>query len=113
MKEYETLRQEIIQRINHRFQFVAILGGVGGFVLFRTTHMSYWQASIVAIASIIAVNVWFLSGNSIAACSRRISEIENEVNTFAGQKLLQWETMRIQQSIFHKIHKKFWCNKGQ
>jgi hypothetical protein len=105
LKEYETLRAEVVQRFNHRFHFLTIIGGLGAFIFFKADKISYLQISAVVLAAISVIVVWFWIGDVIARCSRRISELERKINEIAGEDLLMWETIQLDQGIFHKIHK--------
>ena len=106
LKEYETLRVEMIQRFNHRFNFLTIIGAVGAFVFFKTEKISYLQVSAFVATTISILIVWFWIGHVIARCSRRVSEIEKKVNELAGEDLLLWETVQIDHGVFHKIYKR-------
>ena len=106
LKEYETLRTEMIQRFNHRFQFLTIIGAVGAFIFFKADKISYLGVLAVAIAFISVLLVWVWIGNVIARCSKRVSEIEKQVNSLAEEELLRWETQQIQGGLFHRIYKR-------
>ena len=44
-------------------------------------------------------------GNLIKQCSKRIAEIEQEINEIAEEKILVWEHEKRGSKIFHKIYK--------
>ena len=106
MKEYETLRSEMIQRFNSRFQFIMIIGAISGYSFFEIENNSYHKILVLIIAMISVIAIWFWIGYLTAEQSWRISDIEKQVNELAGQKLLRWETYQIDNGIFHKIYRR-------
>ena len=39
LKEYDTLRTEILQRISNRFAFLGLFGAIGAFGLFKASEI--------------------------------------------------------------------------
>jgi len=106
LKEYETLRAEMIQRFNHRFGFLTIIGGLGTFLLFKASELSIIQTLALVITVIFVILVWLWIGALIAACSRQVAELEKQINELAGEELLRWETIQIKRRPLHKVHRK-------
>ena len=102
MKEYETLRSEILHRINQRFAFLSLTGAVSAFGFFKVDKHTVASMSILFAAIFILGAIWFHFGRRIQECSSRISEIEQQVNSFVGDELLVWETKR-QSKYFHRV----------
>jgi len=105
IKEYDTLRAEILQRTGQRFAFLTLFGAVGAYSFFVATSLNSYQILVLIISAFVLLGVWFQLGNLIARCSRRIAEIEEEINAMAGQKLLKWEHEKRGSKFFHKLHK--------
>lgn len=105
LKEYDALRAEILQRSNQRFAFLTLFGAIGTYSLFIASSLKSYQIIALIFSAVFLLAVWFRLGILIARCSRRISEIEEEINSMAGQKLLKWESEKIGSKVFHKFHK--------
>ena len=105
LKEYDSLRAEILQRIGHRFSFLGLTGAVGGYAFFVAKNLSTYQTVVLMIGTIALLGVWWQLGNLIARCSHRIAEIEKTVNSFAGEPLLTWEHQKLGSGTFHVMHK--------
>lgn len=105
LKEYDTLRAEMLQRFDNRFQFIVIIGAIGAYAFLKGKKLPWNQVLIVIFASVSVIVIWFWIGYIAATQSRRISEIEKQVNKLAGQELMQWESYQIDNGIFHKIYK--------
>lgn len=104
LKEYETLRTEILQRISNRFAFLSLFGAIGAYGLFKAAEISLFQAFVLFFAVIFLFAVWWQLGNVIARCSKRIAEIEKLINEISGEKLLKWESERLGSKTFHQFH---------
>lgn len=105
LKEYDSLRAEILQRIGHRFAFLSLIGAVGVYAFFTATDLSVYQIVVLMISALALFGVWWQLGNLIARCSKRIAEIEKAINSVAGEPLLRWEHERLGSKAFHKVHK--------
>ena len=104
LKEYDTLRTEMNERFRQRFQFVTIFGAVGAFALFTKQDFIGYQKVCLALTPIVLCTVWFWIGHLIAKASRRIAQIETEINSLAKTKLLCWETEQVKHGLLHRIH---------
>jgi hypothetical protein len=103
LKEYETLRTEILHCSNQRFSFLTIGGGVATFTLFKAVELAKFQIFVLIFAAISLCIFWFQLGRLIGKCANRTSEIEEEINKLSGTPLLKWETTR-NRSFFRRIH---------
>lgn len=104
LKEYDTLRTELNERFRQRFQFVTLFGAVGAFALFTNQHFTIYQIVFLALTPIVLCIVWFWIGHLIVKASRRIAQIEAEINSLAKTKLLCWETEQVKEGFLHRIH---------
>ena len=103
IKEYETLRTEILQRINQRFAFIGLSGAAAGYAFLKAGGQTYVIILILVMSISILAGLWFYYGRVIHRCSSRLSEIEQQINSLVGDKLLVWETRR-RSSFFHRVH---------
>jgi len=105
LKEYDSLRTEILQRIGHRFAFLSFIGALGAYAFFASRDLSVYQTVVLIISVLALFGVWWQLGNLIARCSKRIAAIEKAINSFAGEPLLRWEHEKLGSKAFHMIHK--------
>jgi hypothetical protein len=93
-KEYDTLRTEIISSIGHTYQLLGL--GVA-----LTAVLLSWMASSKATKSSLWIMpsvflflfwLWWKLRRGRAKLSKRLCEIESEINAIAGAELLKWET---------------------
>jgi hypothetical protein len=99
LKEYDTLRQEILMRINHRFLMLGIIGTLLGFVLINDNpqlriHIFGLSTKIILLMSgaLLLLALWLFLGYLLGTLAARISTIERQINEIAGKKLLEWES---------------------
>jgi len=97
LKEYDTLRAEILQRINARFTIVGLLGALVAFLLSkwewqpRNTLLDMrWAVAALGVAVVLVI--WYRFGTLIKNLGARVSSVEQRVNQLAGDELLTWET---------------------
>jgi tetrahydromethanopterin S-methyltransferase subunit G len=103
MKEYETLRSEIIQRIGHRISFLGLFGAVIGYLAFRLNELKAVEISALLFAILFLFAIWMQLGHLISQCSARIAEIESQINGLVGKSLLMWET-RNRTNLLNLVH---------
>jgi len=94
LHEYDTLRNEIIQRNTVMFQSIGIYATVlvGLLVLISQKGMNYDFVMVAATIVFGGALVWIDVDTAKAA--ERVREIESIVNSQAGETLLIWETQR-------------------
>lgn len=97
LKEYDTLRTEILQRINSRFAIVGLLGALLAFVLSKFEWQPEnllldlrWPITVCGLA--LLLGTWWRFGIIIRGLAARVRSIETRVNKLAGEELLSWET---------------------
>ena len=89
MEEYKTLREEVLMRVQTRFQLLGLGGGVIAFV---TSQDSDDRLRTLAGGFLVLLAVWFWLSVGIRRCTGRILEIETEVNGHLGPPgALCWE----------------------
>jgi len=90
LKEYDTLRQEIVGRISNRFGLVSF--GSALVVFLVTQQPPRGRLVVVGLWVVFLLVLWWRAGVLIRRCSKRIAEIERKVNSLVGEDLLVWET---------------------
>ena len=105
LKEYDTLRAEILQRLSSRFAFLGLFGAVGADGFFVAGDISIFQKFVLFLTALFLFAVWMQLGTVIARCAKRVAEIEEFVNQIAGEKLLRWESEQLGSKTFHLFHK--------
>jgi hypothetical protein len=120
LMEYDKLRDEIVSRLNNRFAVIGYLGAMLAFIMSQASGVSwpeplfplgsialpkevFWPALLIVIGLFFLFIVWRRFGALIKKLSRRISEIEQEVNLLIGEEVLVWETRQIRSGLFHKL----------
>ena len=106
LKEYETLRTEILQRSGRRTAFVSLVGALGASAFFVENDFAAHQIIVLSVAAVFLLGVWWQLGNVMARCGTRVSEIEERVNAMAEDELLQWEHKERGSKLFRKFHLK-------
>ena len=90
LSEYATLRTEIIQRIGHQMQLLAISGVMFLWLAGRgKTDVAFW-CSLVALVAVVLIFGYFLH-RDISHAAERVAQLENDINLRAGETLLVWE----------------------
>lgn len=98
MREYETLRSEIVQRVASRMNIL----GFGGVIiaLVASGGLSPQRPNVyIAGAAVLLGVIWLRDTNhTIQALSRHLRDLEHRVNTLSiqvyGSHVLSWETAR-------------------
>lgn len=88
LKEYDTLRAEILARIRSRFELLAVSFAALA-VLVKVQHASAWLI-VGLVIGVAVLHSYF--GWSIAKISDRLATIEGEVNRRLDDNLLAWES---------------------
>src|SRR5437868_5168216 len=92
LTEYQTLRSEIIARIGHAYQMMAVLGGSLVLLVGLAPNSNAFWALLGVVTSVIALGFWTFV-RDMKKCARRIREIEIDVNQRAKEDLLVWENL--------------------
>lgn len=99
LREYETLRQEVLARSGQRFALVTVAGGLMAFLI-KTEKWPAWvisaggtQATLALVGLVVLVVIWRRFQVLIERLGAGISRVEQRVNTLTGDAdLLRWET---------------------
>ncbi len=92
LREYDTLRQEIVSRTNNRFAMAGLLVAVAAFVISQPELVASERWGIAIVAFFVSIGGWWTIGFLIRCCAARLMEIEQRVNALVGDELLVWET---------------------
>lgn len=92
LKEYDTLRQEIISRTNNRFAITGFFGAVALFAVTKEGLDAFWKCAISVASLVFLLALWLWIKFLIDLCAQRIAKIERRINELAGDTLLEWET---------------------
>ncbi|HZC42706.1 MAG TPA: hypothetical protein VE195_00940 [Acidobacteriaceae bacterium] len=90
LHEYDSLRDEIQQRIAHVYQVVIICAVLATWLLGRNMDGRFWFGATF-ILLLIAAFGWF-NGEDIKRAAAQLRAIEQHVNELSGEDLLTWET---------------------
>ena len=91
LKEYDTLRAEIIARTNNCYQLCAAAAAALAWLTGRANEWTLW--ALYAFLFLISAGVAFALYRDINALCSRVSTIERGINHLSGDKeLLEWET---------------------
>lgn len=98
LKEYDTLRQEILRRGDQRVQ-VALVAAIGVLVYHGEFAEGIGNAAFVGFSML--AGIFFALGHMIARRAGRLVQIEDQINRMAHTDLLRWETE--QQGSMHNV----------
>lgn len=90
LSEYTGLRAEIIAKTGHGLQVSGFVVTALSFLVAQT--QSWLTAYVVALIVLLVLVAGMLTIRDVARASKRIRQIELDVNHRAGDKLLVWET---------------------
>lgn len=90
LKEYDTLRSEIMSRTTSRFGILSIGGVLTTFIASQPRGHLTWIVTGLCVGALLAL--WWCYGVLIDHCATRIREIEQKVNHLAGDDILLWES---------------------
>jgi hypothetical protein len=96
LKEYDTLRSELLQRTAEGFALVGVPAGSAGWLawlLSQTIERHYYisAAATVMIICFVIVGSKFVFAQ-IRRCAERLQRIEKRINFLAQDHLLEWES---------------------
>jgi len=101
LKEYETLREEVISRINSRFTILGIAVAVLTWLL--ASPLSDHRLMVSGVGLLVLFDIWYYFAFLIRRCSVHIMRLEQEINALVGRKLLTWETESMKHGLFNKL----------
>ncbi|MFH8447225.1 hypothetical protein ACH4D3_39255 [Streptomyces sp. NPDC018026] len=109
MKEYDTLRTEIVQRIAARQQMAGYAAALTAITVTLGGDLGRWRYFIAALALIVSALYLRDSNKGIQRIGLHLQDLEEEINSLAvglyGQPALSWESRRQDQREREKL---FW-----
>lgn len=90
LAEYTGLRSEIIAKTGHGLQVAGFVVTASSFLVSQTQN--WLTVYIVTLIVLLVAGAGMLIFNDVARASKRIRQIEVDVNNRAGEELLVWET---------------------
>lgn len=98
LKEYETLRQEILARSGQRFALVTVAGGLMAFLIKTEDWPAFvvskgWtQVTLALMCTTALAVIWWRFQFLIERLGTGISRVEQKINTLTDDaELLRWE----------------------
>jgi hypothetical protein len=88
LKEYDTLRAEIIARQSGAYQATVIAGAVFAWVLSHTSGRKLWLT--IATLSVLFILAAYRVIKDECLISWRVADLETQINQLAGVELLKW-----------------------
>ncbi|MEU0738142.1 hypothetical protein [Streptomyces sp. NPDC006134] len=114
MKEYESLRSEVVQRIGARQQLAGYAGAATAIAATLGSDLGYWRILIVGLVLLIAYLYLRDSNDGIQRLGKHLRLIEADVNSLArgtyGREILSWESRR---QVDRNKEKKIWKAVGR
>jgi hypothetical protein len=91
LHEYDSLREEVLSRMNSRFQLLGLVS-IAGTLLGVSGLSNHWHwVLVIVIAALILLGLWLYFGFVIKRCAERLRQIEEEVNGILDRQALKWE----------------------
>jgi len=106
LREYDTLRSEIMSRTNNRFAIIGFIVALIAFIGSQSDVPLYGRCVIGGLAILVVLAVCFRFGQLIKRCAVRIAEIEEKINNLMGEDLLAWESQIAKPGLFHWFYRK-------
>jgi hypothetical protein len=109
-KEYDTLRQEVISRTTNGYQMAAMVAALGAallsWIIIGKPPSWLWILIVISTTTVLVTTAFGLHGE-INWLDARLCELEEQINTIAGKRLLIWETCWIkdQRKPWHMFKK--------
>lgn len=96
LKEYDTLRSEVLERIKIAFSHLAYFGAVVAFALPASKDIPCWQRlvaiALAAIGGVILLYTSFLNWSWVGKLAQHLQGLEVKINELADAgELLTWE----------------------
>ncbi|MFM9709083.1 hypothetical protein [Streptomyces galilaeus] len=111
MKEYESLRAEVTQRINARQQAAGYAGAATAIIAAIGGDIGVWRWVIVFAVVLLVVLFLQDSNKAIQRIGLHLQKLERDVNDLAmeiyGREVLTWETRRQGQRRRERVCWKF------
>jgi hypothetical protein len=88
--EYASLRTEILNRIGHLHQLLAVGGVIFLWLANHPIDRMFW-ISLVAAVVVVGIFGWTIH-RDIGKAAERVRQLEADINRRAGEELLVWES---------------------
>ncbi|MEU5542829.1 hypothetical protein AB0B07_04840 [Streptomyces sioyaensis] len=109
MKEYESLRSEVVERIAARQQLAGYAGAATAIAATLGSNLGFWRVLIVGLVLLIAYLYLRDSNDGIQRLGKHLRFIEEDINSLArsayGREVLSWESRR---QVVRNGEKKIW-----
>lgn len=92
LKEYDTLRQEILARMQFRSQAVGMLAAITAAIAAFKIDDFVMRLQLLATGALFVVWIWYRYAVLIVRCHERVVIIEKKVNELAKADLMEWES---------------------
>ena len=102
LREYDTLRTEILARVRTRFELLGFLAIIATIVGSQDSATSF-RLGVAGSAIVIALTAWGWFASGIKRCATRILAIEAKVNDFMGEELLAWERSQPRRAWWRRL----------
>lgn len=103
LKEYDTLRTEILQRGNLRVGAIGLFVAIGILFFGESDGAFLWRVVAALLVLGAAGVIWIESWYGVGLCAFRLREVENRVNELAGEELLVWESTWASRRLFNRF----------
>src|SRR5689334_15076040 len=89
-KEYDTLRAQVVSLISTGAQIATVAVAAISWLSTRPHDRGFWSLTLIISGAtcLFVLMLW----REMYFCSRRVAEIEREINGLAGATLLKWES---------------------
>jgi len=101
LKEYDTLRNESIQKMGQRFALLTLAAGV--VTLLSTQDLKHNTSMLCWLSCSALLLVWVFSAFHLNRLTKQLAKIESSVNSLVGEKLLSWSADCARNVLMHKI----------
>lgn len=93
LHEYDTLREEIVNRTGHGYQLLSVAAVLVVWIIGKDKFDCRFWFALVLTSCLLGYGGWAIF-RDIGKASSRIRELEKNINNRAGEVLLIWETKR-------------------
>jgi hypothetical protein len=92
LAEYSSLRSEIVARLGHAYQLMAVGTAVLAAIAALQPNRPLLYGIVGFVLAVFLIGCWFVY-KDLYKLGHRVREIEHDVNRRAGEHLLVWESL--------------------